>query len=63
MRLLLPRDPFGHADQSIGKNVANGNVGLIAPTRLISKDFEDITIDGVKMVFQKQRPIPRRRSR
>ena len=41
--VLLPRDPFGHADQSIGKNVANGNVGLIAPTRLISKDFEDIT--------------------
>jgi alkyl sulfatase BDS1-like metallo-beta-lactamase superfamily hydrolase len=50
--VLLPRDPFGHADQSIGKNVASGNVGLIAPTHLISKDFEDITIDGVKMVFQ-----------
>ena len=29
--VLLPRDPFGHVDQSIGKNVANGNVGLIAP--------------------------------
>ena len=31
--VLLPRDPFGHVDQSIGKNVANGNVGLIAPNR------------------------------
>ncbi len=50
--VLLPRDPFGHADQSIGKNVANGNVGLIAPTLLITKDFQDVTIDGVKMVFQ-----------
>lgn len=50
--ILLPRDPFGHVDQSIGKNVANGNVGLIAPNVLIAKDFEDVTIDGVKMVFQ-----------
>ena len=39
-------------DQSIGKNVASGSVGLIAPNRLISKDFEEITLDGVKMVFQ-----------
>ncbi|MCW2283761.1 alkyl sulfatase BDS1-like metallo-beta-lactamase superfamily hydrolase [Rhodoblastus acidophilus] len=50
--VLLPRDPNGHADQSIGKNVANGNVGLIAPNVLIKKDFEDITVDGVQMVFQ-----------
>jgi alkyl sulfatase BDS1-like metallo-beta-lactamase superfamily hydrolase len=50
--VLLPRSPFGHVDQSIGKNVANGNVGLIAPTRLITKDFEELTIDGVNMVFQ-----------
>ena len=50
--VLLPRSPFGHVDQSIGKNVANGNTGLIAPNRSISKDFEDVTIDGVKMVFQ-----------
>jgi alkyl sulfatase BDS1-like metallo-beta-lactamase superfamily hydrolase len=50
--ILLPRDPFGHADQSIGKNVANGSVGLIAPTMLIKEDFQDVTVDGVKMVFQ-----------
>ncbi len=50
--VLLARSPFGHVDQSIGKNVANGNVGLIAPNRLIKKDFEEITLDGVKMVFQ-----------
>jgi alkyl sulfatase BDS1-like metallo-beta-lactamase superfamily hydrolase len=50
--VLLPRDPFGHVDQSIGKNVANGNVGLIPPNVLIRKDFEEITVDGVKMVFQ-----------
>jgi alkyl sulfatase BDS1-like metallo-beta-lactamase superfamily hydrolase len=50
--VLLQRDPHGHVDQSIGKNVAAGSAGLIAPNRLISKDFEEITVDGVKMVFQ-----------
>ena len=49
---LLERNPFGHVDQSIGKNVARGAVGLIAPNRAITKDFEEITLDGVKMVFQ-----------
>jgi alkyl sulfatase BDS1-like metallo-beta-lactamase superfamily hydrolase len=49
---LLERNPFGHVDQSIGKNVARGAVGLIAPSRSITKDFEEITLDGVKMVFQ-----------
>ena len=49
---LLARSPFGHVDQSIGKNVANGNTGLIPPNVHIRKDFEDLTVDGVKMVFQ-----------
>ena len=48
----LQRDPFGHVDQSIGKNIANGNTGLIPPNVTISKDFEEMTLDGVKMVFQ-----------
>jgi alkyl sulfatase BDS1-like metallo-beta-lactamase superfamily hydrolase len=50
--VLLQRDPHGHVDQAIGKNVAAGSAGLIAPNRLISKDFEEITVDGVTMVFQ-----------
>lgn len=50
--VLLARSPFGHVDQAIGKNVANGNTGLIAPNRLIRGDFETVTIDGVEMVFQ-----------
>lgn len=50
--VLLPRDPYGHVDQSIGKNVANGNIGLIAPNTLIKKDFDEITVDGVRMIFQ-----------
>src|SRR5512135_2246126 len=50
--VLLQRNPYGHVDQAIGKNVANGNTGLIAPNRLVAKDLEEITLDGVKMVFQ-----------
>jgi alkyl sulfatase BDS1-like metallo-beta-lactamase superfamily hydrolase len=49
---LLQRHPFGHVDQAIGKNVASGNVGLIAPNRIVAKDIEEITLDGVQMVFQ-----------
>jgi alkyl sulfatase BDS1-like metallo-beta-lactamase superfamily hydrolase len=49
---LLQRNPFGHVDQAIGKNVARGAVGLIAPNRVITKDVEEITLDGVRMVFQ-----------
>jgi len=50
--VLLPRSPFGHVDQSIGKNVAAGNLGLIPPSVIIERDFEEMTVDGVKMVFQ-----------
>ena len=50
--VLLPRSPFGHVDQSIGKNTAAGNLGLIPPTVIIEKDIEELTVDGVKMVFQ-----------
>ena len=50
--VLLPRSPFGHVDQSIGKNTAAGNLGLIPPTVIIEKDIEELTVDGVRMVFQ-----------
>jgi alkyl sulfatase BDS1-like metallo-beta-lactamase superfamily hydrolase len=50
--VLLPRSPFGHVDQSIGKNVAAGNLGLIPPSVVVKDDIEEITVDGVKMIFQ-----------
>jgi alkyl sulfatase BDS1-like metallo-beta-lactamase superfamily hydrolase len=49
---ILRRSPFGHVDQSIGKNISAGMPGLIAPTITIDKPFQEVTIDGVKMVFQ-----------
>ncbi|MDQ1344966.1 MAG: linear primary-alkylsulfatase, partial [Pseudomonadota bacterium] len=50
--VLLERNPYGHVDQAIGKNIASGTVGLIAPNRIVKDDFEEITLDGVTMVFQ-----------
>jgi alkyl sulfatase BDS1-like metallo-beta-lactamase superfamily hydrolase len=49
--VLLPASPFGHAGQGLNMNVANGNIGLIQPTRVIEDDIETVTIDGVKMEF------------
>lgn len=50
--VLLDRSPFGHVDQAIGKGVASGAVGLIAPTRVVEGDIEELVVDGVRMVFQ-----------
>jgi alkyl sulfatase BDS1-like metallo-beta-lactamase superfamily hydrolase len=49
---LLARNPYGHVDQAMGKNTPAGSVGLIPPNHVISKRIEEITVDGVKMVFQ-----------
>ena len=50
--VLLPRSPFGHVDQSIGKNISAGSSGLIDPNVEIKEDFETMTVDGIEMVFQ-----------
>jgi alkyl sulfatase BDS1-like metallo-beta-lactamase superfamily hydrolase len=50
--ILLPASPYGHAGQGLAQNVAIGNITLIAPTRIIEEDIEELTIDGVKMIFQ-----------
>lgn len=50
--VLLPASPFGHAGQGLAQNVAAGNLGLLAPTRVVEKSIEEIEVDGVKMIFQ-----------
>jgi alkyl sulfatase BDS1-like metallo-beta-lactamase superfamily hydrolase len=50
--VLLPASPFGHAGQGLAQNVSAGNLGLLAPTRVIEEGLEEITVDGIKMVFQ-----------
>ena len=50
--MLLPASPYGYVGQGLGQGVAAGAVGLIAPTRIIEKDLEELEVDGVRMVFQ-----------
>ena len=49
---LLPRGARGQVDAGLGKGIARGTPGLIAPTQLIVQPVEEHTIDGVKIVFQ-----------
>ncbi|MDP2126382.1 MAG: alkyl sulfatase dimerization domain-containing protein [Pseudohongiella sp.] len=48
----LPAGPFGQVDSAIGKALARGTSGLIAPTIVISEEFEEHLIDGIRVVFQ-----------
>jgi len=50
--LLLPVNPHGYVGQGLGQSTSNGTVGLIAPTRIVGKDIEEIEVDGVRMIFQ-----------
>jgi alkyl sulfatase BDS1-like metallo-beta-lactamase superfamily hydrolase len=49
---LLPRGPRGQVDAGLGKGVARGNPGLVAPTHSITQPIEKHTIDGLEIVFQ-----------
>jgi alkyl sulfatase BDS1-like metallo-beta-lactamase superfamily hydrolase len=48
----VPASPFGNVDMAIGKAVAAGDIGILPPTRVIEQPIEELTVDGVKMVFQ-----------
>ncbi|WP_395709552.1 alkyl/aryl-sulfatase [Reyranella sp.] len=49
---MLPRGPRGQVDAGLGKGVARGTVGLIAPTLSIVRPVEEHAIDGIRIVFQ-----------
>ncbi len=49
---MLPRGPRGQVDAGLGKGVARGTPGLIAPSQSIAQPVEEHTIDGVRIVFQ-----------
>lgn len=48
----LPRGPRGGVGAGLGQTTSTGTVSLIAPTVTISRDGEELTIDGVRMVIQ-----------
>jgi alkyl sulfatase BDS1-like metallo-beta-lactamase superfamily hydrolase len=49
---VLEKSEFGLVDAAIGKGLSSGLIGLIAPSRIIEKNEETVTIDGIEMVFQ-----------
>jgi len=49
---LLPRNAQGGVNAGLGQTISAGVTGLIEPTREIKRTGEEVTIDGVRMVFQ-----------
>lgn len=49
---LLPKNEFGGVNGGLGHTISLGSPGLIIPTKYIKKTGEELTVDGVKMVFQ-----------
>ena len=50
--MLLPKGERGHVDTGLGRAVAGGSWGLVAPTELVSETGTELTVDGVRIVFQ-----------
>jgi hypothetical protein len=50
--VFLPRSVQGSVGAGLGLSTSQGNVGLILPTREITHTGEEVTINGVQMVFQ-----------
>ncbi len=49
---LLPPGPRGHVDCGLGKAVPLGTIGLLAPTEEISRTGQELTVDGIRNVYQ-----------
>lgn len=49
---LLPRNAQGSVNGGLGQTVSAGVPSLLLPTRFITKSGEEVTLDGVRMVFQ-----------
>jgi len=49
---LLPRNATGGVNGGLGQTTSSGASGLMIPTLSVQKTGEEITVDGVKMVFQ-----------
>jgi len=47
----IERSPKGNVDTGLGKSVAYGDIGILAPTQLITEPTQDMTVDGVHFIF------------
>ncbi len=50
--VFVPPGPQGHVDAGLGKAVVKAAAGLLAPTREITHTGEELTVDGIRIVFQ-----------
>jgi alkyl sulfatase BDS1-like metallo-beta-lactamase superfamily hydrolase len=50
--LRLPRTERGHVGSGLGKAPSNGTFGILQPTDIVSRTPTEMTIDGVRFVFQ-----------
>lgn len=48
----LERSPKGLVDDGLGKAVAYGSVGILQPNVIVNKTPQEMTLDGVRFVFQ-----------
>ena len=49
---MLPRNPQGGVNGGLGQTTSLGTATLIEPTVIVDHTGQELTIDGVKMVFQ-----------
>ncbi len=47
----LPPGPAGQVDSGLGKALSRGGISLIAPTEIVAKTGERLTIDGIDFEF------------
>jgi alkyl sulfatase BDS1-like metallo-beta-lactamase superfamily hydrolase len=48
----LAPSPRGHVDTGLGKGPAFGTVGILEPTEIVDRTGQELTIDGVRFMFQ-----------
>jgi alkyl sulfatase BDS1-like metallo-beta-lactamase superfamily hydrolase len=48
----LDRSPAGLVDNGLGKAVSFGSIGVLPPTEIVSHTPQEMTLDGVRFVFQ-----------
>ena len=48
----LPASVRGYVDTGLGKRVPFGNFGILAPNTIVDQTPQEMTIDGVRFVFQ-----------
>ncbi|MRV75507.1 MBL fold metallo-hydrolase [Duganella sp. FT92W] len=50
--MFLPWGAQGAVGTGLGKTGSKGNIGMVAPNEIVSKTGQQLTLDGVRMVFQ-----------